>query len=150
MSVEERDGVNYGISALAYVNEKYAFIEDGETITPQQISILNLLKPPPTGLSADEVIVLINNQPVSKLIVRWQPVTGVSNYMVNYRFDDNNIVSATTSSPDFEIFNTKVGSYEVSVRSLNAALEPSATAATDTFNTIGKTAVPADVTGVNG
>ena len=150
MSVEERDGVNYGISALAYVNEKYAFIEDGETITPQQISVLNLLKPPPTGLSADEVIVLINNQPVSKLIVRWQPVAGVSNYMVNYRFDDNNIVSATTSSPDFEIFNTKVGSYEVSVRSLNAALEPSATASTETFNTIGKTAVPADVTGLTG
>ena len=150
MSVEENDGVRYGVSALAYVDEKYAFIEDGETITPQQISILNLLKPPPTGLSADEVIVLINNQPVSKLIVRWQPVAGVTNYMVNYRFDDNNIVSATTSSPDFEIFNTKVGSYEVSVRSLNAALEPSATAATRTFTTIGKTAVPADVTGLTG
>ena len=149
MSVEERDGISYGISALAYVNEKYAFIEDGETITPQQISTLNLLKPPPQGLSADEVIVLINNQPVSKLIVRWQPVTGVSNYMVNYRFDNNNIVSAITSSPDFEIFNTKVGSYEVSVFSLNAAQEASATPATDTFNTIGKTAVPADVTGVS-
>ena len=144
MSVEERDGINYGISALAYVNEKYAFIEDGEAITPQQISTLNLLKPPPSGLSADEVIVLINNQPVSKLIVRWQPVTGVNSYMVNYRFDDNNIVSATTSSPDFEIFNTKVGSYEVSVRSLNSGLEPSATAATDTFTTIGKTAAPTD------
>ena len=150
MSVEERDGISYGISALAYVNEKYAFIEDGETITPQEISTLNLLKPPPQGLSADEVIVLINNQPVSKLIVRWQPVTGVSNYMVNYRFDDNNIVSAITSSPDFEIFNTKVGSYEVSVFSLNAAQEASATSATDTFNTIGKTAVPADVTGLTG
>ena len=149
MSVEERDGISYGISALAYVNEKYAFIEDGETITPQQISTLNLLKPPPQGLSAEEVIVLINNQPVSKLIVRWQPVTGVSNYMVNYRFDNNNIVSAITSSPDFEIFNTKVGSYEVSVFSLNAAQEASATPATDTFNTIGKTAVPADVTGVS-
>jgi len=149
MSVEERDGISYGISALAYVNEKYAFIEDGETITPQQISTLNLLKPPPSGLSADEVIVLINNQPVSKLIVRWQPVTGVSNYMVNYRFGDNNIVSAITSSPDFEIFNTKVGSYEVSVFSLNAAQEASATSATDTFNTVGKTAVPADVTGVS-
>ena len=150
MSVEEKDGINYGVSALAYVNEKYAFIEDGQAITPQQISVLNLLKSPPDGLDHEETIVLINNQPVSKLIIRWKPVTGVSNYMVNYRFDNNNIVSATTSSPDFEIFNTKVGSYEVSVRSLNAALEPSATAATDTFTTVGKTAVPADVTGLTG
>ena len=60
-----------------------------------------------------EVIVLINNQPVSKLIIRWQTVAGVTNYMVNYRFNDNNIVSVTTSSPDFEIFNTKVGSYDL-------------------------------------
>jgi len=150
MSVEERDGISYGITALAYVNEKYSFIEDGETITPQQISTLNLLKPPPEGLDAEETIVLINNQPVSKLIIRWKPVTGVSNYMVNYRFDDNNIVSATTSSPDFEIFNTKVGSYEVSVRSLNSGLEPSATDTSRIFNTVGKTAVPADVTGLTG
>ena len=150
MSVEERDGISYGISALAYVNEKYAFIEDGEVITPQQISTLNLLKQPPNGLSAEEVIVLINNQPVSKLIIRWQPVIGVSNYMVNYRFGNNNIVSATTSSPDFEIFNTKVGFYEVSVRSLNSGLEPSATDTSRIFNTVGKTAVPADVTGLTG
>ena len=151
MSVEERDGISYGISALAYVNEKYAIIEDGETITPQQISTLNLLKPPPSGLSGEEVIVLSDatNLPISKLIIRWQPVTGVNSYMVNYRFGNNNIISATTSSPDFEIFNTKVGAYEVSVRSLNAAQEASATSATDTFNTIGKTAVPADVTGVS-
>jgi len=150
MSVEERDGISYGITALAYVNEKYDFIENNETIPQPNITNLNLIKSPPTGLSADEVIVLINNQPVSKLIIRWQPVTGVSNYMVNYRFNNNNIVSTTTSSPDFEIFNTKVGSYEVSVRSLNAALEPSATSATDTFTTVGKTAVPADVTGLTG
>ena len=148
MSVEEKDGINYGVSALAYVNEKYAFIEDNKPIPVQKITTLNILKSPPSGLTANETIVLINNQPVSKLIVRWQPVTGVSNYMVNYRFDNNNIISSITSSPDFEIFNTKVGSYEVSVRSLNAALEPSATAATDTFTTLGKTAVPADVTGL--
>ena len=32
MSVEEKDGINYGISALAYVKEKYDFIEDGTAI----------------------------------------------------------------------------------------------------------------------
>ena len=62
MSVEENDGVSYGISALAYVKEKYDFIEDGVAITPQVISSLNLLKNPPNGLSAEEVIVLINKK----------------------------------------------------------------------------------------
>ena len=150
MSVEERDGINYGISALAYVKEKYDFIEEGEQLTPQVISNINLPKPPPQGLSAEEVIVLINNQPVSKLLLRWQPVDGASNYMVNYRFEDNNIVSTIVSSPDFEIVNSQVGAYEVSVFTLNAALKASAEATTDTFNTIGKTAVPADVSGLTG
>ena len=150
MSVEERDGINYGISALAYVKEKYDFIEEGEQLTPQVISNLNLPKPPPQGLSAEEVIVLINNQPVSKLLLRWQPVDGASNYMVNYRFEDNNIVSTIVSSPDFEIVNSQVGAYEVSVFTLNAALKASAEPTTDTFNTIGKTAVPADVSGLTG
>ena len=74
ISVEENDDVNYAISALAYIKEKYDFIEDGVAITPQEISDLNLLKSPPNGLSAKEVIVLINNQPISKIIITWQPV----------------------------------------------------------------------------
>ncbi len=148
LSVEEQDGISYAISALAYVNDKYSFIEDGQAITPQKITTLDLIKSPPSGLSADEVIVLINNQPVSKLIFRWQPVIGVSNYMVNYRFGNNNIISTITSSPDFEIFNSKVGTYELSVLSLNAALQASATSSDIIFNAVGKTAVPADVTGL--
>ena len=150
MSVEENDGVSYGISALAYVKEKYDFIEDGVAITPQVISSLNLLKNPPNGLSAEEVIVLINNQPVSKLIIRWQPVNGASNYMVNYRFENNNITSTIVSSPDFEIFNSQVGAYEISVFTLNSALKASSSSSDITFNAVGKTAVPADVTGLTG
>ena len=150
MSVEEKDGINYGISALAYVKEKYNFIEDGTAIPTQVISSLNLLKNPPNGLSAQETIVLINNQPVSKVIVRWQPVDGASNYMVNYRFGNNNIISTIVSSPDFEIVNSQIGAYEISVFTLNAALKASSTSSDITFNAVGKTAVPADVTGLTG
>jgi len=148
MAVEERDNINYGISALAYVNEKYDFIEDGEAIETQTISNLNLLKDPPNGLTAEEVIVLINNQPVSKIIVRWQPVVGASNYMVSYRYEDNNVTTSITNSPDFEIFNSQVGDYEISVFTLNAALKASSTSSDITFNALGKTAVPANVTGL--
>ncbi len=150
LSVEEKDGINYGISALAYVKEKYDFIEDGTAIPTQVISSLNLLKNPPNGLSAQETIVLINNQPVSKVIVRWQPVDGASNYMVNYRFGNNNIISTIVSSPDFEIVNSQIGAYEISVFTLNAALKASSTSSDITFNAVGKTAVPADVTGLTG
>ena len=148
ISVEEVDGINYSITALSYVNEKYAFIEDGSTLPTRTVSILNELKDPPTALLAEEKIVEINNAAVSKLIISWQPVLGVTQYQVNYRFNNGNFVSTTVSSPDFEIFNTDIGTYEIQVFSYNAALQTSATSADLTFNAVGKTAIPANITGL--
>ena len=44
ITVEESDGINYAITALSYVNEKYAFIEDGATLPTRTVSVLNLTK----------------------------------------------------------------------------------------------------------
>ena len=148
ITVEESDGINYAITALSYVNEKYAFIEDGATLPTRTVSVLNLPKDPPTALLAEEKLVEINNQAVSKLIVSWQPIVGVTQYQVNYRFNNGNFVSTTVSSPDFEIFNTDIGTYEFQVFSYNAALQTSATSADLTFNAVGKTALPSNVTGL--
>ena len=148
ITVEEIDDVNYGITALSYVNEKYAFIEDGSSLPTRTVSILNELKSPPSALQAEEKIVVINNQAVSKLIISWQPIVGVTQYQVNYRFNNGNFVSQTVSSPDFEIFDSDVGTYEIQVFSFNAALQTSATSADLTFVAQGKTALPADVTGL--
>ena len=149
ITVEESDGINYAITALSYVNEKYAFIEDGATLPTRTVSVLNLPKDPPSALQAEEKIVEINNQAVSKLIVSWQPIVGVTQYQVNYRFNNGNFVSTTVSSPDFEIFNTDIGTYEFQVFSYNAALQTSATSADLTFNAVGKTALPSNVTGLS-
>ena len=149
ITVEEQDGCNYTITALSYVNEKYAFIEDGATLPTRTISVLNELKDPPNALVADEKLVIINNQAVSKLIISWQPVNGVTQYQVNYRYNNGNFVSTTVSSPDFEIFNTNIGTYEIQVFSYNTALELSATSTNLTFNAVGKTAVPSNVTGLS-
>ncbi len=148
ITVEEQEGLVYSITALSYVNDKYAFIEDGATLPTRTVSILNLPKDPPNALQAEEKIVEINNQAVAKLIVSWQPIVGVTQYQVNYRFNNGNFVSTTVSSPDFEIFNTDVGTYEFQVFSYNTALQTSATSADLTFNAVGKTALPSNVTGL--
>ncbi len=148
ITVEEVDNINYAITALSYVNEKYAFVEDGASLPTRTVSILNELKDPPNALQADEKLVVINNQAVSKLIISWQPVTGVTQYQVNYRFNNGNYVSTTVSSPDFEIFNTSIGTYDIQVFSYNTALELSATSTDLTFNSVGKTAVPSNVSGL--
>ncbi len=148
ISVEEIDDINYGITALSYVNEKYAFIEDGSSLPTRAVSILNLPKNAPAALQAVEKIVEINNQAVSKIIISWQPVVGVTQYQVNYRYNNGNYITQTTSSPDFEIFDSDIGTYDIQVFSYNAALQTSATSADLTFNAVGKTALPANVTGL--
>ena len=145
IAVEEQDEVNYTISALSYVPEKYAFIEDGTALPTRTVSILNQPVDPPNNVFANEKIVVINNQAVAKLIISWQPITGVTQYQVNYRFNNGNYTSQTVSSPDYEIFNTEKGVYEIQIFAYNAALEISATSSDITFNAVGKTAVPANV-----
>ena len=145
ISVEEQDEVNYTISALSYVPEKYAFIENGTALPTRTVSILNQPIDPPNNLVVDEKIVVINNQAVAKLIVSWQPIIGVTQYQVNYRFNNGNYTSQTVSSPDYEIFNTEKGVYEIQVFAYNKALELSPTSSDITFNAVGKTAVPANV-----
>ena len=146
ITVTEEDGINYVITALSYVEEKYRFIEEENFTLPERtISVLNLPKEPPSALVAEERIVVINNQAVSKLIISWAPIEGVTQYQVNYRFENGNFVSTTVSAPDFEIFNTSIGTYEIEVFSYNAALQLSATSTDITFNAVGKTAVPGDV-----
>ncbi len=145
ITVEETDSVNYTITALSYVDTKYAFIEDGATLPERNVSVLNQLQPPPSNLSAVEKIVPINNQAVSKIIISWQPITGVIEYQVNYRFNNGNFVSTKVSSPDFEIMNSQLGTYEIQVFSYNINTILSATSNNLTFNAVGKTARPQNV-----
>ena len=149
ISVEESDEINYTITALSYVPEKYNFIEDPNFILPvRNISILDEAKDPPSNLTAQEKIVVINNQAVSKLIITWQPVVGVTEYRVNYKFNNNNYISNNVFSPDFEIFNTDAGTYEIEVFSYSASGKASSTSTTLNVTTVGKTAPPADPSGL--
>jgi predicted phage tail protein len=145
ISVEEQDGINYAITALTYIDGKYNNIEQGISLTTRNISLLNEPKNPPSNLQASERIVVINALAVSKLIVSWVSVTGVSQYLVQYRFNNTNWVSEIVFRPDFELLNTEAGTYEFKVFSYNAALKLSATSTDLTFNAIGKTAPPQDV-----
>jgi len=146
ITVEETDSINYTITALSYINEKYAFIEDGEALPARNVSILNELTNPPSGLTAVETIIPINNQAVSKIVISWQPINGVVEYQVNYRYENGNYTSEKVSRPDFEIFNSQLGTYEIQVFSYNVQAQLSAISTDLTFEAVGKTALPQDVT----
>jgi len=145
IQVEEQDDINYVITALSYVEGKYAFIENGDPLPTRTISILNAPASPPSNLTVSEKIVTLNNMARSKLIVDWQPVTGVTQYLVNYKFEDTNFISQVVFSSDFEILDSKRGSYTIEVYSYNAALNVSPNSTETVFVAQGKTAVPENV-----
>ncbi len=145
ITVEEQDGINYAITALTYIDGKYDNIESGISLPSRSISLLNEPKSPPSNLQASERVVVINALAVTKLILSWVSVTGVSQYLVQYRFNNTNWVSEVVFRPDFEIIGTEAGAYEFKVFSFNAALKLSATSSNLTFNAVGKTTPPGNV-----
>ena len=147
VSIEEQDGINYSITAITYRAEKYAAIDSmqGITLPSRSVSLLNQPKEPPTSISAEERTVIINALAVVKLIVSWQSVQGVTQYLLQYRYQGGNWTSVIVFRPDYEIVGTDAGLYEFKVFSYNAALKLSITSTDLSFNAIGKTAPPSDV-----
>ena len=146
IQVEEQDDINYVITALTYVEGKYAFIEDNTSLPVRNVSLLNAPVSPPSNLTVTEKTVVINNIARSKLIIDWQPVQGVTQYLVNYKFENNNYISQVVFSSDFELLDTQKGTYIFEVFSYNFSLQLSVNPTTTTFTAIGKTALPEDVT----
>ena len=145
ITVEEKDRLNYTITALTYIAGKYANIEQGISLPARNVSLLNQLKDPPSNVTVDERVIIINAVARTKLIISWINVTGVSQYHVQYRFNNTNWVSQTVFRTDFEILDTVAGPYEIKVYSINAALALSSSSTDVTFNAVGKTDPPADV-----
>ena len=143
---EDKD--NYAIIGTAYNSGKFAFIEDGSTLPVRNVTILNALKDAPTDLTATQQFYVENQKAKVKIILDYEAVQGVSQYRVQYRKNNGNFVSTTVTGTDFTIFDASEGTYEFRVFSLNAALEASAEPATLTKDFAGKTAIPADMTGL--
>ena len=148
VSVTENDDLTYSISALEHNEGKYAFVEDGAALPTRSTTALTVVLDAPEGLSAQEKIVIINNKAVAKILIDWQTQQGANRYEVHYRVDNGSFFKIDTVSSDAEIVNSQAGRYEFRVFSFNGLGEPSRTPAEFTFDAVGKTAPPADITGL--
>ena len=99
-------------------------MEDGTALPTRNITTLTEVKGPPEGLTATEKIVIINGTAVPKIILDWQPQTGITKYQVQYRANNGDFKTIESPS-NAEIFNTDVGTYEFRVFSFNALGQPS-------------------------
>jgi len=150
LSVTESDeGHQYSVTALAYNASKYNYVERDVPLQQRDITDLNIIPPAPVDLTGVEILYDAGGIAKAKLVLSWRSVTGVTQYKVQWRKDNNNWNSNTVNSPDYEILDTMPGVYTVRVYSLSAALLPSVQPAQLTKPTLGKTAPPVAVTGLS-
>ena len=102
----------------------------------------------PSNLTATEEIVALNNRAVSKIFITWEPIKGVKEYLVEFQFDNDNPERLRVARPSFELFESRLGTYKFAVKSFNTLGVLSSDTSTFTFTAVGKTALPADPTGL--
>ena len=148
LTVQEQEGAQYAITALAHNASKYAYIERDVPLQQRDVTNLNEAPDAPGNLRGSELLYESNDRVLSKLLVSWRPVVTINQYLIRYRQQNGNWASAVVERPDYEILDTSPGNYEIQVYSINAAGKQSTQPANLTFTAYGRTAAPSDVTGV--
>ena len=147
LTVTENEGAEYQITALAHNPSKYAYVEQNRPLQNPNISVTEISPEIPVGINYEEVFYATNNRATSKIVVRWQPVRGVSEYRVQWKRGDGNWNLVDTVSAQYEILEADIDTYYIRVYSLNPLRIPSTDYAELTVTTVGKTALPANVIG---
>lgn len=144
--LEDKD--NYTITATSYIPGKYAFIEDGTPLPVRNITVLNQLVAAPSSPTVQEEFFIEGTAARTKLNISFNPEPLASMYLLEVKYNNGNSTVIRSRSNEIEILDSLAGNYEFRLFSLNASLEPSANPQTFSFNAVGKTAIPADVTGL--
>jgi len=145
ISIEESSQTEYTVSAIIHDPDKYSQVEANIAAQPRNITTLLDVTPSPSNPSAIEQIVVLNNRAVSKIFVSWEPIKGVKEYRVESQFENDSVEVFRVSRPDFELFESRLGSYIFKIKSYNSLGILSTSTTTVGIEAVGKTAVPADV-----
>ena len=149
VSVQEKDGIQYSINALAYNASKYDYVERDRPLQQRDITTIAIQPNPPASLQATETLYELNNKAAVKVIISWQPVLGVSQYRFQWKREEGNWNSIDVPSPDYEILDAAAGTYYLRVYSLSATRKPSNVPTELTKSIQGKTALPVNVSGLS-
>ena len=141
LSVAENEDT-FGVTAVAYNSSKYNYIERDVPLSTRDVSDLGEPPEPVTNLNATEILYESNGQVLAKLIVSWQGSERALKYEVRYRVNNGNWVDRTVRTIDLEIQNSDVGIYEIEVTAIGILQNKRSSAASLTFNALGKTAPP--------
>ena len=131
LSINESDGINYGITAIAHNESKYAYIEDGAPLEVRDVTNLNVIPEQPSelaivsitqlgGETSPEVQYELNGRIAVKITFGWFAPQGIKKFRVKYRHEDDNFTTVTVQGTTFDILDAKTGNYQIQVSSINS------------------------------
>jgi predicted phage tail protein len=131
LSINESDGINYGITAIAHNESKYGYIEDGTPLEFRDTTNLNVIPAQPSELAvissaqfgggtSPEVQYELNGRIAVKITFGWYAPQGIKKFRVKYRYEDDNFTTVTVQGTTFDILDAKTGSYQIQVSSINS------------------------------
>jgi predicted phage tail protein len=156
LSVNESDGINYGIVAIAHNESKYAYIEDGVPLETRDTTNLNEIPAQPSELAAistqqlgggtsPEVQYELNGRIAVKITFGWFAPKGIKKFRVKWRHEDDNFTTVTVQGTTFDILDVKVGSYQIQVSSISTTGILFSEPALADYTVAGLGAAPSDV-----
>ena len=156
LSINESDGINYGITAIAHNESKYAYIEDGAPLEFRDTSNLNEIPGQPSelavvstpqvgGETSPEVQYELNGRIAVKITFGWFAPKGIKKFRVKYRFEDDNFTTVTVQGTTFDILDAKTGNYQIQVSSISSSGLLFSEPAFANYTVAGLGAAPSDV-----
>jgi predicted phage tail protein len=160
LSINESDGINYGIVAIAHNESKYAYIEDGVPLEFRDTTNLNEIPGQPSELAvistqqlgggtSPEVQYELNGRIAVKITFGWFAPQGIKKFRVKWRHEDDNFTTVTVQGTTFDILDAKVGNYQIQVSSISSTGLLFSEPALANYTVAGLGAAPSDVQGLS-
>jgi predicted phage tail protein len=160
LSINESDGINYGITAIAHNESKYGYIEDGTPLEFRNSTNLNEIPAQPSELAvvsiaqfgggtSPEVQYELNGRIAVKITFGWFAPQGIKKFRVKYRYEDDNFTTVTVQGTTFDILDAKTGNYQIQVSSISSTGILFSEPALANYTVAGLGAAPSDVQNVS-
>lgn len=148
LTVVEQDGGVIEITGLKHDPDKYDAVENGLVLQQRDITELTPAPVKPTNLVLTESLYTYQAEVRAQINIGWANVQGASAYRVQWSKDGANFSEAITSVSDYDVLNITPGTFEIRVYAVGPTGKESAGYASATIVAQGKTAPPANVTGL--
>ena len=145
MQVAEAEKGEYSVTALTYNSSIYDTVDRDQALSVPDISNLSIIPEAVTNVVGEEHLYQDGQNIKTAFELSWTGANAATTgYKVGYQLNNDNWVRLQTTSPSIRIESVGVGILRTEIQAINYLGFGSAFS-TNTFNLLGKTAVPEDV-----